>query len=173
MSRADPSEVLTEVLTLDSFEGPVRETAERPQSRGWAPVVAAFLTTTIACSTSAIRNPCDPVDAVLADSAFVVVASPTGGAAMRSPIAVSGCSRTFESNVVWRLHARDGRTLASGHTSGGGVAGAANFSFSAAFALDEPELGHLEVFEPDVSEGEGFPGGRTVIPLVLLPGPPG
>lgn len=169
MSRADASEV----VTFDNFEAPVCEIAERPKSRGWAPAVVAFLTTTIACSTSAIRNPCDPLDAVLANSAFVVVASPTGGAAVRSPIAVSGCSKTFESNVVWRLHARDGRTLDSGHTSGGGVAGAADFSFSAAFALDEPELGHLEVFGPDVSEGEGFPGGRTVIPLVLLPGPPG
>jgi hypothetical protein len=86
-----------------------------------------------------------------------------------SPLRVHGCSRTFESNVVWELRARDGRILASGHTSGGGVSGAAAFSFSAEFTVSAAEVGHLRVFQPDVSDGEGFPGGRTVIPLVLLP----
>jgi hypothetical protein len=51
------------------------------------------------------------------------------------------------------------------------VSGAANFSFSAVFTVSEPELGLLEVFEPDESEGEGFPAVRSVIPIVLLPGP--
>jgi len=71
--------------------------------------------------------------------------------------------------VVWTLEARDGGALATGHTTGGGVEGAAPFSFCTAFAVDAAQLGHLVVFEPDVSEGEGFPGGRASIPLVLLP----
>ncbi len=84
---------------------------------------------------------------------------------------MAGCSRTFESNVVWELQDRRGRTVASGHTSGGGVDGAGPFSFEAVFSVDEPQLGHLIVFEPDVSDGEGFPGGRAVVPLVLVPPP--
>jgi hypothetical protein len=117
-------------------------------------------------------SPCDPVDPVLADSSFVVVTEPRPGARAASPLAVRGCSRTFESNVVWELRARDGRIVASGHTTGGGVDGAAAFSFSAAFGVDEPQLGHLEVFAEDASGGEGFPPGRTVVPLVLLPASP-
>ena len=72
---------------------------------------------------------------------------------------------------MWELHARDGRILAAGHTSGGGVSGASDFSFTAAFSISKPEVGHLIVFERDESNGEGFPTGRTVTPLVLLPGP--
>ena len=105
---------------------------------------------------------------MLADSSFVVVVEPTAGLRAPSPLHIRGCSRTFESNVVWELRARDGRVLASGHTSGGGAEGAAAFSFSAPFTVSAPELGHLVVFEPDESDGEGFPPGRAVIPLVLL-----
>ncbi len=125
----------------------------------------------IAAACSAPSRPCDPVDPVLADSSFVVVTQPLAGARVSSPVEVRGCSRTFESNVVWELRARDGRVLASGHTSGGGVDGAGAFAFSAGFTVADAQLGHLEVFEPDVSDGEGFPGGRTVTPLVLVPAP--
>jgi hypothetical protein len=31
------------------------------------------------------------------------------------------------------------------------------------------QVGHLEVFEEDASDGEGFPPGRTILPLVLKP----
>ena len=134
-----------------------------------ASIFAAFLVASIACSDSAPPDPCDPIDPVLADSSFVVVVEPTAGHRAPSPLRVRGCSRTFESNVVWEIHARDGRVLASGHTSGGGVSGASPFSFSAEFTVSAPELGHLVVFEHDESDGEGFPGGRSVIPLVLLP----
>jgi hypothetical protein len=124
-----------------------------------------------ACSNPAAPDPCEPIDPVLADSSFVVVVNPTAGVRASSPLQVRGCSRTFESNVVWELRSRDGRPLASGHTSGGGVSGAEAFSFSAAFTVSAPELGHLEVFEPDESDGEGFPPGRSLIPLILLPSP--
>jgi hypothetical protein len=134
-------------------------------------VVAGFLVFSVACGGSVYPDPCDPIDPLLAASSFVVVVEPTAGLRTSSPLRVLGCSRTFESNVVWEVRARDGRILASGHTSGGGVSGAANFSFSAVFTVSEPELGLLEVFEPDESEGEGFPAVRSVIPIVLLPGP--
>jgi hypothetical protein len=133
--------------------------------------VAGFLVFLVACGGSAPPDPCDPIDPVLATSSFVVVVEPTAGQRTSSPLRVLGCSRTFESNVVWEVRARDGRILASGFTSGGGVSGAATFSFSAVFTVSEPELGHLEVFEADESEGEGFPPGRSVIPIVLLPSP--
>ncbi len=136
-----------------------------------ASVIAGLLMTSMACADSAPRDPCDPVDPVLAQSSFVVVVNPTAGLRASSPLHVHGCSRTFESNVVWELRARDGRILASGPTSGGGVSGAAPFSFSAAFTVSAAEVGHLRVFQPDVSDGEGFPGGRTAVPLVLLPSP--
>ncbi|MBW2541589.1 MAG: Gmad2 immunoglobulin-like domain-containing protein [Deltaproteobacteria bacterium] len=108
---------------------------------------------------------------MLAASSFVAVVEPVAGQRVSSPLRVRGCSRTFESNVLWELRARDGRILASGHTSGGGISGAADFSFTADFSISKPEVGHLTVFEPDVSNGEGFPTGRTILPIVLVPGP--
>jgi len=126
----------------------------------------------LGCGRATLDTPCDPVDPTLAASAFVLVTKPTAGARVSSPLEVRGCSRTFESNVVWELRARDGRALASGHTSGGGVSGTAGFAFSAPFAVSKAQLGHLEVFEVDASDGEGFPPGRAVVPLVLLPGAP-
>ena len=125
----------------------------------------------VACGDSAPADPCDSTDPVLAASSFVLVVEPTGGLRTGSPVRVRGCSRTFESNVVWELRARDGRVLASGHTSGGGYAGAAAFEFTAEFTVPEPQVGQLEVFEPDESDGEGFRSSRTIIPLVLIPGP--
>lgn len=47
--------------------------------------------------------------------------------------------------------------LASGFTSGGGVDGPAAFQFSVEFEDTERQVALLEVFEEDVSEGEGFP----------------
>ena len=35
--------------------------------------------------------------------------------------------------------------------------------------MTERQVGSLEVFEEDQSDGEGFPPGRTVLPLVLVP----
>jgi hypothetical protein len=125
----------------------------------------------VACIDSVPSGPCDPIDPVLADSSFVAVVMPTAGLRTSSPLNVRGCSRTFESNVVWKLLARDGRVLASGHTTGGGAMAAAAFSFSVPFAVSAPEVGHLVAFEVDASDGEGFPSSRSVVPLVLLPHP--
>ena len=130
--------------------------------------IALLLSVSAACEHSSATSPCDPIDPVLAESSFVLVTDPAPGARVSSPMRVRGCSRTFESNVVWELHARDGRILASGHTTGGGVSGAGTFTFSVVFTMDKPQPGHLNVFEIDASDGEGFPPGRAVIPLILL-----
>jgi hypothetical protein len=99
---------------------------------------------------------------------FVFVTSPTPGAQVLGSFAVTGCSRTFESTVNWRLLAQDGTELASGFTTGGGVDGADRFDFVVAYSgVTGPEVGNLEVFEVDASGGEGSPPPMAVIPLVL------
>ena len=112
---------------------------------------------------------CDLSDGALDDAAFVIATAPEAGARVSSGFGVSGCSRTFESTVVWRLHGRDGALLAQGHATGGGVDGPGPFGFSVPFSVAGRQVGSLEVFEEDQSGGEGFPPGRTVLPLVLMP----
>ena len=43
------------------------------------------------------------------------------------------------------------------------------FAFSVPFGVGERQVGELEASEEDASDGEGFPPGRTVLPLVLCP----
>jgi hypothetical protein len=112
---------------------------------------------------------CDLSDGALDQAAFVIATAPTAGARVASGFAVSGCSRTFESTVVWRLRGRDGGLLGQGTAAGGGVDGPAPFAFGVPFSVGERQVGTLEVFAEDASDGEGFPPGRTVLPLVLLP----
>lgn len=82
---------------------------------------------------------------------------------------VAGCSRTFESNVVWTLRDRAGSVIASGHATGGGIDGPAAFAFEARYDVTRPQPGHLEVAAPRVSETEGFPPARAVVPVALVP----
>ncbi len=117
----------------------------------------------------ATPDSCDNSDAALSSAAFVIATTPVAGARVDSGFAVAGCSRTFEGTVVWRLLARDGSVVADGFTMGGAVDGPGAFSFTVDFAVTEQQVGHLEVYEEDVSDGEGFPPGRTVLPLVLNP----
>ena len=112
---------------------------------------------------------CAIEDGALAESSFVIATAPRAGSRVASGFAVQGCSRTFESTVVWRLFGRDGSLLAHGVTQGGGAEGPGRFSFASPYVVGERQIAHLEVFEEDVSDGEGFPPGRTVVPLVLLP----
>ena len=106
-------------------------------------------------------------DDSLPDAALVMVHSPASGAEVASGFEVTGCSRTFESNVVWRLLDRAGEVLAMGHATGGGVDGPAMFAFTVEYESAERQLTHLEVFEEDVSEGEGYPPPRAVVPLII------
>jgi hypothetical protein len=106
-------------------------------------------------------------DDALPDVSLVIVRSPAGGDEVESGFIASGCSRTFESNVQWRLLGRRGEVLSSGFTSGGGVYGPAPFRFSVEFAVSERQIALLEVFEEDVSEGEGHPPPRAVVPVII------
>lgn len=112
---------------------------------------------------------CTNDDGAFDEAAFVLATEPQPGERVESGFAVKGCSRSFERSVQWKLIARDGAVLASGNTQGGGVDGPAAFSFTVPYSVDARQIGHLEVFEEDVSDGEGFPPGRTVVPLVLKP----
>ena len=94
---------------------------------------------------------------------------PSAGDRVESGFEVKACSRTFESNVNWRLVARNGTELARGSTQEGGVDGPGPFAFTVAYTADEPQIGHLELFEEDASDGEGFPPERIVLPLILKP----
>lgn len=135
-----------------------------------ATVLAGFL---VAAGCAAAPEPdadvCANTDGAFDTAAFVIATAPEPGERVESGFAVAGCSRTFESTVNWRLLARDGSVLNQGFATGGGVDGPGGFAFEVSFAVSERQVGHLEVFEEDVSGGEGFPPGRTVLPLVLLP----
>ncbi|ODA68731.1 Immunoglobulin-like domain of bacterial spore germination [Methyloligella halotolerans] len=110
---------------------------------------------------------CENEDGALDNADFVIVMSPRAGDRVHTGFAVNGCSRTYESNVQWKLVGKDGSELASGNTAGGGVDGSATFDFNVAYEVKERQIGHLEVMGEDASDGEGNPPGRTVIPLVL------
>ena len=116
------------------------------------------------------KNAAFACDDSLPDASLVIVNSPVGGAEVASGFQVSGCSRTFESNVQWRLSDRTGAVLASGHTSGGGIDGPALFRFTVDYETAERQLAHLEVYEEDVSEGEGYPPPRAIVPVVVSAG---
>lgn len=115
------------------------------------------------------QDVCSNADGALTDKSFIFVAEPTSGSRVRSGFVVRGCSRTFESNVPWRLVDRDGNQLAAGATTGGGVDGFGPFSFVVNFSVTSQQIGHLDVSEEDVSGGEGFPPVRNVIPLMFNP----
>jgi hypothetical protein len=110
---------------------------------------------------------CHGLDPVLRKSAFVTVAEPRSGALVAAPLVVTGCSRTNEANVIWRLRGRDGGLLSSGYTSGGSQDGPDVFRFEISYTLSATEVGILEVEQPDESDGEGYPPIRVVMPLVL------
>ena len=119
--------------------------------------------------TSGPENPCNNADGALSNASFVLVSKPDIGTRVNSGFNVTGCSRTFESHLNWRLLARDGTVLAESFTNGGGVDGFGPFEFNVEFTATTRQFGHLEVFEEDASDGEGFPPGRNVLPLILLP----
>jgi len=133
--------------------------------------IAAVLVGLAAVPVAAQGGACAGLDPVLTGSAFVLVVEPAAGARITSGATVVGCSRTFESNVAWRLLAQDGRELASGTARGGGVDGAGEIRFALRYSVERPERGHLELFEPPTT-GEGFPPPAMRIPLVLAPGAP-
>ena len=142
--------------------------------------VLALLAGAVACgddddgdapsATTTATTPADPCGDVPADASLVFVTVPASGARVAPGFEVAGCSRTFESTIVWRLLDRAGEVLAEGIGSGGGVDGPAPFAFTVDYAAPSAEqVGHLEVLEEDASGGEGFPPPRDVVPVTLSP----
>lgn len=115
-------------------------------------------------------NVCSNADGALTDAAFVFVSRPRSGERVSSGFTVEGCSRTFESNVPWKLLDASGTELSSGAAMGGGVDGPGPFGFTVSYSVAERQIGHLEVSDEDVSGGESaIRPVRNVIPLVLRP----
>ena len=110
---------------------------------------------------------CANGDGSLDNKAFVFVEGPRSGERVLSRFRVTGCSSTFEANVTWRLRARNGHVLAKGFAQGGSQE-PGSFAFTVDYPIGERQIGHLEVFEPRVTE-EGFPPVRNVVPLLLEP----
>ena len=108
-----------------------------------------------------------PCAGVPKDEPFVMVTAPAAGAKVKSGFAVSGCSRTFESTVVWTLTVRGGKELSKGTARGGGVDGSGPLSFTVAARVARPTLAYLEVIEPSASGGA--PASRVIVPVVLTP----
>lgn len=113
---------------------------------------------------------CDGAEGLtLPDRPFVVVTSPLSGALVSSGFIVEGCSRTFEATINWVLYDRADTKLADGFATGGGVDGPTPFSFEVTYSIGAADFGRLEVFEPDVSGGEGFRPPRGIVRLGLMP----
>lgn len=112
---------------------------------------------------------CENADGALSDASFIFVTAPSSGERVSSGFTVEGCSRTFESNVPWRLLDTSGVELASGAATGGGVDGSGPFSFTVTYSLSERQIGTLEVNEEDVSDEGTREPVRNVVPLVLTP----
>ena len=112
---------------------------------------------------------CEDLHPTIQDSTFVIVDSVTSGQTLNSGDTVTGCSRTFESNVLWWLVAGDGNTIAEGFTMGGGVDGHGNYEFTVEYTVAEAQMGHLFVGGDDPSDGEGFPPPLNQIPMLLVP----
>jgi hypothetical protein len=110
---------------------------------------------------------CANGDGTLDRTAFVFVEAPRSGERVLNGFRVSGCSSAFESNVNWRLRARDGHVLATGFTQGGSNE-PGPFAFNVDYPIGVRQVGHLEVSAPRVTT-EGFPPVKNVIPLVLEP----
>jgi immunoglobulin-like protein involved in spore germination len=110
---------------------------------------------------------CANGDGALDKTAFVFVEAPRSGERVLNGFRVMGCSSTFEANVNWRLRGRDGHVLTSGFTEGGSLE-PGSFEFTVSYPIGARQVGHLEVYEPQVTT-EGFPPVKNVLPLVLEP----
>ncbi|MFZ1588073.1 MAG: Gmad2 immunoglobulin-like domain-containing protein [Candidatus Microthrix parvicella] len=84
----------------------------------------------------------------------VLVESPTPGANVASPLAVSGISNTFEATVNYSIADGDGLIVAEGHTTttaGNGTWG--DFEFTETFENAKPGLGAVIAFQEDAEKG--------------------
>jgi hypothetical protein len=123
-----------------------------------------FLFSTFNLPSAFAQSPCADVPK---DEPFVMVTAPAAGAKVKSGFAVAGCSRTFESTVVWTLTVRGGKQLAKGTAKGGGVDGGGPLSFTVAAKVDKPTLAYLEVIEPSASGKGGST--HVIVPVIVSP----
>lgn len=112
---------------------------------------------------------CRNDDGALTNANYIFVTAPTSGTRVAPGFVVRGCSSTHEGHLEWTLLDRMGNPLANGHASGGSMGDLGYFSFPVSYSLPLRQIGHLVVTEEDVSDGEGNPPPRNVIPLVLQP----
>ncbi|MEX1023355.1 MAG: Gmad2 immunoglobulin-like domain-containing protein [Dehalococcoidia bacterium] len=143
----------------------IAPTSTAPPSTATAtPTEAATETAT---ATAAPEGGCDGLAPEAEEASFVFVSNVSSGDSLASGATISGCSRTFESNVTWQIEDREGNVVAEGFTMGGGVDGHAEFEFVVEYEVAEPQVGHLIVEAPDPSDGEGFPAVVNRIPVIL------
>jgi germination protein M len=86
---------------------------------------------------------------------LVLVESPVPGAAVTSPVTVSGTSNTFEATVNYTITGPDGQILTEGVTtasSGTGTWG--RFAFTAGFTTTRSGLGELVAFQLSAESGD-------------------
>lgn len=103
--------------------------------------------------------------------AYISIDEPESGQILASPIMLTGCSRTFESNVVYQLMSYDKVLLAMGFTNGGGVDGSEEYSTEIHFDITSPTLAYLRVYEanPADIEERRFMVPINKITLFLMP----
>ena len=131
--------------------------------------VATAAPSETAPATTAAGDACADLAPEAVDASFTFVTNVASGDVFESGTTVEGCSRTFESNVPWRLEDREGNVIAQSNTMGGGVDGPAAFQFTVDYSVSEAQIGHLFVGGEDPSGGAGFPPVLNQIPVVLLP----
>jgi len=122
-----------------------------------------------------IGNPEDTLSSCLPaehdNYAYVAIAEPYSGQIIQSPFVLKGCSRTFESNVVYQLVTHDRQMLIMQFTMGGGVDGSEEYEAVLEFEITEPTLAYLRVYEAnpaDLSELK-FIVPMNRITLLLMP----
>jgi germination protein M len=97
----------------------------------------------------------------------VFVDTPAAGAAVDSPIRVTGMAAVFEATFQYRLEAEDGTVLAEGHEMTDNGTGWGAFDFTIDVDVDEVQDGTLTVWE--YSAKDGSVQAERVTPLVLRP----
>jgi hypothetical protein len=95
----------------------------------------------------------DPCEDPPTGEDLIIVSEPESGDTVTSPFTVTGCSSTFEANVLWQLLDADGNVLAEDFTMGGTMGEPADFTFEVAYTVTEQQEGTLRVYEESAKDG--------------------
>jgi hypothetical protein len=93
--------------------------------------------------------------------------TPTTGAAVCSPVVISGYSNTFEASVVVSLNGRDGASLVQGSAMGGNLGVYRSFSTTLNHAASSAQAVLVSAYE-ESARGDG-PIDQTRVPVTLYP----